>query len=378
MDICHLKNAELEAKHQKYKGRVVLRGDIVRDNSGSYAVFTEQGSSASQMTAAKISWISSPDCLVAMDKQQTQYQCIPKWKWKMLTNIENSKIGVSRHLDSSTTTLMAKIMVQYGRPSRSSWKEFVRSSFGRTIVGKAIWENSIETWLGENSKLGECLFVHREKGLFICGWLKIGWKETKSWSDVESTWQRSRFGRNNIFLGSRLLGLHSKTMPNKQRYCGQLQNHVRIENFRGGSREITIPSKSSYFIMVLWHGWSCKEVCGCIDDYHFKEETKSVGELSNTCSQTVLKCLYLARIGRPDILWSVNKLARSITKWTKACDKRLNRLISFNHHTCEYKKYCHVGKTDCFRTLTSREILKIQNPLQAEHYAFLEVVHLFQ
>ena len=45
MDICHLKNAELEAKHQKYKGRVVLRGDIVKDDSGSYAVFTEQGSS---------------------------------------------------------------------------------------------------------------------------------------------------------------------------------------------------------------------------------------------------------------------------------------------------------------------------------------------
>ena len=49
----------------------------------------------------------------------------------------------------------------------------------------------------------------------------------------------------------------------------------------------------------------------CIDDHHFKEEEmKSVGELSTTCSQIVLKCLYLARIGRPDILWSVNKLAR--------------------------------------------------------------------
>ena len=54
VDICHLKNAELEAKHQKYKGLVVLRGDIVKDDSGSCAVFTEQGSSASQMTAAKI------------------------------------------------------------------------------------------------------------------------------------------------------------------------------------------------------------------------------------------------------------------------------------------------------------------------------------
>ena len=57
----------------------------------------------------------------------------------------------------------------------------------------------------------------------------------------------------------------------------------------------------------------------CIDDHHFKdEEMNSVGELSQVCSQTVLKCLYLARIGRLDILWSVNKLARSITKWTKA------------------------------------------------------------
>ena len=84
----------------------------------------------------------------------------------------------------------------------------------------------------------------------------------------------------------------------------------------------------------------------CIDDHHFKEEEmKSVGELSQVCSQIVLKCLYLARIGRPDILWSVNKRARSITKWTKACDKRLNRLISYIHHTCGYRQYCHVGNT---------------------------------
>ena len=63
----------------------------------------------------------------------------------------------------------------------------------------------------------------------------------------------------------------------------------------------------------------------CIDDHHFKEEElKSVGDLSQACSQIVLKYLYLARIGRPDILWSVNKLARSITKWTKAGDKRLS------------------------------------------------------
>ena len=41
----------------------------------------------------------------------------------------------------------------------------------------------------------------------------------------------------------------------------------------------------------------------------------------------------------------MNKLARSNTKWTRACDKRLNRLISYIHHTCEYKQYCYVGNT---------------------------------
>ena len=41
MDLCHLKNSDLEQKFQKYNGRVVLQGDVVKDDSGSYAVFKE-------------------------------------------------------------------------------------------------------------------------------------------------------------------------------------------------------------------------------------------------------------------------------------------------------------------------------------------------
>ena len=137
MDLCQLKNAELESKHQKYKGRVVFRGDIVKDDSGSYAVFTEQGSSASQMTAAKVMDIISrlPGLRWTSSRRSI---CLYLGKnGRRSKIIENSQIGMSRHMDSSTTTQLAKIMVQYGRPSRSSRKESVRSSFGRTIMGKA-------------------------------------------------------------------------------------------------------------------------------------------------------------------------------------------------------------------------------------------------
>ena len=83
----------------------------------------------------------------------------------------------------------------------------------------------------------------------------------------------------------------------------------------------------------------------CLDDHQLKEEEMgSVGELSTVCSQFVLKCLYLARFGRPDILWSVNKLARSITEWTEACEK-LSALFSYIHHTCEIRQYCCEGNT---------------------------------
>ena len=49
-----LQNLRIGKQSQTHKGRVALRGDVVNNDSGSYAVFTEQGSSAWHMTAAKV------------------------------------------------------------------------------------------------------------------------------------------------------------------------------------------------------------------------------------------------------------------------------------------------------------------------------------
>ena len=100
--------------------------------------------------------------------------------------------------------------------------------------------------------------------------------------------------------------MKQKELP---KYCGQLQNHVRIENFRGRVEKLPFPHNiriSSWSYDMASHAKKCVERC-CelankttqqlyevstprIDDHHFKEEEmKSVGELSNTCSQIVLK-----------------------------------------------------------------------------------------
>ena len=82
----------------------------------------------------------------------------------------------------------------------------------------------------------------------------------------------------------------------------------------------------------------------CIDDHQLQPDDLIVkGELSAVCSRIVLKCLYLARYNRPDIYWTVNVLARSVTSWTRACDKRLERLIAYINSTVDVSQHCYVG-----------------------------------
>ena len=115
MDICHSNNVEWEPEFQKYEGQVVLRGDIAKNGSGSYTVFAEQGSSASQMTAAKVM-----DITVRRTSSGRSISLYPGQNGRCSKIFENSKVRKSRYLDTSTKTQMAKLMVQYGRTSRSS------------------------------------------------------------------------------------------------------------------------------------------------------------------------------------------------------------------------------------------------------------------
>ena len=88
----------------------------------------------------------------------------------------------------------------------------------------------------------------------------------------------------------------------------------------------------------------------CIDDHQLSpEDFETKGALSSEAAKIVLKDLYLARLTRADILWTVNCLAREVTKWNVACDKRLHRLTAWIHHTREWTQKCWIGDAlqDC-------------------------------
>ena len=108
-----------------------------------------------------------------------------------------------------------------------------------------------------------------------------------------------------------------------------------------------------------------------------KKNRRRLESFPKLCSQIVLKCLYLARIGRPDILGPWTRLARAVTKWTGAFDQRLARLISYIHHTSDHRQHCHVGNTAQQCRLGSFQdsdccwwLLKTQNQHQEENLMY--------
>ena len=84
----------------------------------------------------------------------------------------------------------------------------------------------------------------------------------------------------------------------------------------------------------------------CIDDHQLRPEQFEVeGELASVAVRIVLTALYLARVCRPDIMYSVCMLAREVTRWKEADDKRLHRLMSYLHNTSHYMQKCFVGNS---------------------------------
>ena len=130
------------------------------------------------------------------------------------------------------------------------------------------------------------------------------------------------------------------------------------ENYLGGKNLLRGPTtwkdmlKNALSDIVNWRtkrqsSFSKSQVLVWVITNSRRKNLNQLEKLSEVCSQIVLKWsqivlqwLYLARIGGPDVLWSVNKLARAVAR-----DRRLASLISYIQHTNNNRQYCHVGKT---------------------------------
>ena len=169
MDLCHLENSELEPQFHKYKGRVVLRGDFVKDDSGAYASFTEQGSSASQMTAAKVMDVTArlPDCDGQAADAVSAYT-LEKWCSKNYLKFPKQNVRmygyVFQNINGRSRGNTFRILL-------FTLNDTFSDTHSQDSCGKKVRKSLGRTWLRKSTKLGMLIRSQKTKIILIgqCG-----------------------------------------------------------------------------------------------------------------------------------------------------------------------------------------------------------------
>ena len=255
-------------------------------------------------------------------------------------------MGISRRLDTSSTTQMAELLVKHWRSCGTTWTKFVWSPLSWIVMGKTLRRSSIGTLMGGSTELG--MSVRSSKTMVMsvstCGWHQNGWKEYGS--HVEEDDEKCGYWRTHIISWPWKLGMYSAWMQTDWNNHWTKWEDVWITYFCWSNIEIIAKREKPHAQTAAWshdmEGHAQKYVERHCDLANKKSGatvqsfkslfgsssiqaggTRITWRIVRSLLTFFLTCLDLARIGRPDILWSVNKLARSVTKCALACDRRL-------------------------------------------------------
>ena len=181
-------------------------------------------------------------------------------------NIEKSKIGVSRHVDSSTTTQMAKIVVHMEDPI----VPLERNLYGHPLAG-LLWESLYEKILlkhgWEKVPNLECLFVHREKGLFLSVYVddvKLAGKK----QNLDPMWKvlnkEVDLGEPTSFFDHVNLGCTQKQCEKSKGIEDNYRTMFESRNSVGGTEKLPFPHSLRISSLSYDMAGQCKEVCDTI------------------------------------------------------------------------------------------------------------------
>ena len=73
---------------------------------------------------------------------------------------------------------------------------------------------------------------------------------------------------------------------------------------------------------------------------------ETTGSMKPHAAKVLMKGLWPARLARPDISYSVGRLASRISVWTRAEDVHLHRVVSYVHWTKKYSMVFQAGSVE--------------------------------
>lgn len=325
-----IKHHELEPSKWKWKGRIVYRGDQVRDQDNNLLLFDQTATTPTSLIALNAAlWYacrkghtaSCSDAIQAflqskLDDNDFTFVIIPVELW----------LEAWRSKFDPTTKLAVRLKKSlYGHPKAGLWWQ---QHLDRRLKNLGAQEmpmfpsNYLIPWKVGSETATLLLNVYVDD-LTLCGDERC---HSEFWSTLR---QAVKLEPEQYILGHEgtlILGRkHYITVKDDHTKC-ELDMRPYAESIVDTYCEITGFDKSRFRNVPTPH----------IPESSITDEDLSqTGELGKDASRILMRLLWLSRLTRPDLSFIVTRLASRVTAWTRFEDRQLHRCIAYLNTSTE-------------------------------------------
>ena len=320
LTLCGIKHHELSPELWKYKGRIVYRGDNIRDQNDQIILFDETSTTPTSLVAlnlclwfgcragCKTSGADAVQAFLQSDLDEGSFEetwvILPRELW--LPNWEGRYHRVAVRLKKSL----------YGHPQAGrKWEEHLRQrlvSLGGVEMHNYP-SNFVFRW-GESQEVlvlnvyVDDLTLSGPRRLRTAFWAALRRKVTlEPETDVDAHGLRI-LGRTHSIQS---LNAQTNMLFDMRPYVSQVVDLYCELSGTAREKLKSVPTP-------------CHVESSMTD-----EELATQGSLHSCAVRILMKALWSARLSRPDICFAVTRLAARVTKWNRWEDRQLLRLVSY-------------------------------------------------
>ena len=332
LTLCGEKFSELPEEFRKFKGRVVYRGDKIYDELGNLVQFTDTATNPTAITALNVAlWFSCMPGNTASSSDAVQaflQSDLPEETWVALP--PELWLDKWHHQFKKGDRVVVRLR---------------KSLYGHPLAGK-LWEDHLSARLKElggtelQSYPSNWVFTRKGQVLLLCiyvddlvlagpkGLHDDFWKELGSLVKLDMpTFIEQK--------GLRIIGRHHE--------CTDCEHFKQMTFAMDSYAKQTV---DLYCDLTQTERAQLKRVpTPSLNEASFSDEDfQEQGTLHQDAAKILMKTLWLARLSRPDLSFIVARLATKISRWSRADDKQLFRLMSYLCHTPSLNLIGKVGK----------------------------------
>ena len=322
MSICSEKFAEMAEHLRVLKGRIVFRGDIVKDQEGAAAVFQD---------------LAANPTSVAGINNNIAYGRLPGHK---TSTADAVKAYVQSLLDTKCATWVQLPPELWPEAWKGQYSKpmvlLVKSLYGHPEAG-AHWERHLE---GIIKDLGGKVVPEFPSSYFFkdTGLLLTVYVDDFTLSGPEhehaTFWAALR----------KKVDLDPET--GLERVLGRYHDVIKVDNTECLSfnmQDYALQACELYRSLTGHKPLRQVPTPFCPEGSLTPADDEAEGELAGAACKVLMKCLWLGRLARPDIIKPIGDLATHVQKWSRNCDRMLHRLICYIHSTLQHRLVGTVG-----------------------------------